>query len=78
MLDSLDIFRWLVDTSAAAGVLLALAYGVMLLVKEPARRLRVGELALAGCLVLAVLQAIPATRVSLGLVDTSRPVRLPW
>jgi beta-lactamase regulating signal transducer with metallopeptidase domain len=78
MIGTPDIFRWLVDTAAASSALLLLACGVMLLLKQPARRLRVGELALAGCLVLAIAQAVPATRFSLDLVETGAPVRLPW
>ena len=78
MIATTEIFRWLLDTAAACTLMLLLATGVMLLLKQPARRLRVAELALLGCLLLALLQALPATRFSLGVIEVSKPVQLPW
>jgi len=70
-----------VDIGAAGTLLLGAAYGVMLMVKQPARRVRIAEAALLGCLMLLIVQAVPiggAARISLGVVEAGRPMRLPW
>ncbi|MCL2641626.1 MAG: hypothetical protein FWD53_12325, partial [Phycisphaerales bacterium] len=78
MIGVAELFRWVVDVGAAGALLLGVAYGVMLVVRQPARRVRVAEVALIGCLLLLVVQAVPASRISLGIVETGRPMQLPW
>ena len=61
------MMRWLFDSALAAGVVLLVGAVVMALVRQPARRQRVGEWTLIGCLVVAVAGMLPGLpRVSLG------------
>jgi beta-lactamase regulating signal transducer with metallopeptidase domain len=61
--------RWLFDTALSAGAILLLGSILIALLKQPARRQRVGEWTLLACLIVAVLQAVNLPRVSLGWVE---------
>src|SRR5688572_2576015 len=51
---------WLVQTAVAGGVLLLVGAVFMAIARQPARRQRLGELALAGSLLAAGLAALPS------------------
>jgi len=52
--------QWLLHSAIGGGTLLLLANGVMLLVRQPARRQRLGEWAMAAALMVAFLSLAPA------------------
>ncbi|MEI8197631.1 MAG: M56 family metallopeptidase, partial [Phycisphaerae bacterium] len=62
--------KWLLDSALAAAVVLTLGALLLRLVRQPARRQRLGEWALVGCLLVAFLAGMPGLpRWSLGVVD---------
>jgi beta-lactamase regulating signal transducer with metallopeptidase domain len=53
------LYGWLVDSALAGLAVLAFGTGAVLLCRQPARRLRIIELSLAGCLIAPWLGMIP-------------------
>jgi len=72
-----SVMLWILDSAAAAVVVLLAGRCALGLVRRPAARQRIAEWSLAGCLLAAVLAALPGVpRMGLGLVTLDTPAPL--
>lgn len=66
----MTLTRWLFDSALASTLVLLVGAAAMAWVRQPARRQRLGEWTLLGCLLIAGISALPGLpRLSLGLID---------